>query len=240
MEDGVLYFNQYSNAMQVANPENNTLTTYMRTGSLHWDANYTFLAPPNELSSFYSSGNFILLETLSDAAAKAKGFQPGDLVYSVVPKSAFLENPIRVEALYRKDGFPWQKSLALLGLIALMAGLFFFLKKNKTSKELIAFQNKSLSYQGRTIHLEPEAAALLEMLLQSNGSVSSGEVIRLLENPSLSEAHNFKVKNQVVESLNLNLRTLLNAKQNLIETRRSDEDKRVKSYTVDVKRFKRL
>ena len=74
---------------------------------------------------------------------------------------------------------------------------------------------------------------VLKKLLESDSQVPSGEIMDLIQNPNLKYAHNNRVKNTVIRQLNLQLRAILNIKEDLITSVAAPEDKRYRFYTID-------
>ena len=70
-----------------------------------------------------------------------------------------------------------------------------------------------------------------------DGELSSQKVTDILGSPDFSEGHNTKLKNQVIETLNLKLKTLLDSEKVVIQASRSKTDRRNKSYTLDISVF---
>ncbi len=85
--------------------------------------------------------------------------------------------------------------------------------------------------------MDPVSVQVLNLLLRSEGEVQSQAVMDLVENPAQSQAHNIRVKNQVIENLNFQLKTLLAVEKDLIEPGKSGEDKRIKTYQIDRDHF---
>lgn len=70
-----------------------------------------------------------------------------------------------------------------------------------------------------------------------DGELSSQKVTDILGSPDFSEGHNTKLKNQVIETLNLKIKTLLDSEKVVVQASRSKTDRRNKSYTLDISVF---
>jgi len=121
-------------------------------------------------------------------------------------------------------------------VISLLGSAFWVLKKRKR-KNKIRVQKDGLVFGGKSIPLDPVSISLLKILIAGNGVASAQQVLDLIENPTLSEGHKLKLRSQIVENLNLKLRTLLNIERDMIQIVRSSVDRRNKSYRLDVTRF---
>jgi hypothetical protein len=70
-----------------------------------------------------------------------------------------------------------------------------------------------------------------------DGELSSQKVTDIFGSPCFSEGHNTKLKNQIIETLNLKLKTLLDSEKVVDQASRSKTDRRNKSYTLDISVF---
>jgi hypothetical protein len=182
--------------------------------------------------SFYEDGVFYVLNYVSK-----HGQANTDLRLEVVPENELLKIKLDETPLYEENSFPWKPVLAVLLSIASLS--FIWTKSIKSKRnQLITVFNNSVSFKRKSIDLEPNAIKVLKAIVQSGGELSSQEVLLLCENPNLSEAHNLKIKNQLIDSINLRLKTLVGETEDFITSSKSTEDRRVKSYKVDYKRFK--
>jgi DNA-binding response OmpR family regulator len=115
--------------------------------------------------------------------------------------------------------------------------LWILSKRRSTKQNKIIFSEDTLVYKGERIDLDAKAAQLLRLFIQSGGTVTASEAMRLVENPRFSEGHNLKIKNHLIDTLNLTLKTLLKSNSDPIKAVRSADDRRNKSYRLDVSRF---
>lgn len=183
-------------------------------------------------SSFYADGFFYILTYKS-----THGQIKTDLTLEVVPENELLKFKLDEMPLYEENSFPWKPVLAVLLSIATLSFVWTQSIKSKRN-QLITVFNNSVVFKRKSIELEPNAIKVLKAIVQSRGELSSQEVLLLCENPNLSEAHNLKIKNQLIDSINLRLKTLVGETEDFITSSKSTEDRRVKSYKVDYKRFK--
>lgn len=229
MGDRILYGMPNSNDMVVADPGQNRLTYYARrprfknvVGKFEY-----------QYESYYHDGLFYLLRQKS---AEPGQEWDGELYYDLVPEAEFLGEPLREEPMYREEGFPWEPAGGILGAAAVL-GLLLLGRKKYRERDKIVVWDKGIRLKGRRLDLDPKSLAVLNLLLRSPGDVPSQKVLDIVANPILTEAHNIKVKNQLIEALNFRFCTLLDLEKNLIEDARSEEDKRIKVYHIDKSHF---
>ena len=158
------------------------------------------------------------------------------MILEVVPEQELLKTKLGETILYDEDTFPWKTGGSIF-LAATALSLFWLAKIKIRRNRLIYIYQNNVSYRRKTIGLDPSAIKILKALVQAEGKLSSPEVLLLSENRSFTEAHNLKIKNQIIDSINLRLKTLVGEPEDLIVTSKSSEDRRMKSYTIDYKRF---
>lgn len=230
----LLIFKESSFA-EVLNPSENTLTTYQIPINGNRGLTYINGLKVNpKLKSFYADGWFYLLEAKPE---KSPNPDLPDLYFTLVSESDFLSKPIDVEGLYTAPLSPWNTSGAILTGIAILGGWVVY-RQQMRKRDKILVQGKSLVYKRQVLELDATSISVLTLLLRKGGEASSQEVMELIENPGFSEGHNLKLKNQIIDSLNLRLKTFLGADEDLIQIVRSTTDRRNKSYTLNHTKFK--
>lgn len=86
---------------------------------------------------------------------------------------------------------------------------------------------------GTKLHkLEQKSLAILKRLLETEGDVFSADILEMVQNPNLDFSHNTRVKNQIMNTLNMELKTLLGEKEDIIQIERSPIDRRIKTYRI--------
>jgi hypothetical protein len=76
-------------------------------------------------------------------------------------------------------------------------------------------------------------------LLLSHEYVSTQDLMLILENPNISYSQNMKIKNQLIDHLNVVLKTILNTSTSVIKEVKDKNDHRVTLYKIDPTFFKR-
>ena len=136
---------------------------------------------------------------------------------------------------YKKNRWPWL-------LMLLPSGLFGFIgyrvyKRNKSLANSALLRNDGLVYKRVFYKLDQVQVEVLECLLSAESGVETSSLMKLIENPEHNYSHNMRTKNLVISELNYKLRTVFKIEQDLIESHKSERDKRIIIYTIDKQRF---
>lgn len=110
--------------------------------------------------------------------------------------------------------------------------LFVFLRKRKTSREKVFVNDQGFRYKQTDYPAGPDSIRLVRMLLSSAGPVANQEIMDLISNTTQDYSHNIRVKNQLVDKTNIQLRSMLQIQEDLIICERSARDKRVRTYSI--------
>jgi hypothetical protein len=239
MGDRVLYY-MSRRLLAVVDPASNMVRNYMLP-----DSRFDFSCidgicfPPNNLTwlidGFYKDGNFYLPFFYPKNPADSQK-SAGTLVYKIIPESEFLVTLVSEEPLYESAQSPISYAIGILLVIVAIGGSLLVFRKRKRQNKILVLE-EGLMYRGQKIPLDPSSIALIKLLIASKGEASAQEVLELVENTSLSEGHNLKLRAQLVENINLRINTLMNSDKDIISMERSSTDRRNKSYRMDVGRF---
>ena len=231
MGDRILYGDPASLDLVLVDPANNRKMYYERLprfkNVLARNDRYTF-------GSYYADGTFFLLRM------RFKGQRTGEnaeLYYQVVPESELLESPLREEPLYQNLEFPW-KPVAGAGIALGVLVLGYFGLRRYRDRNKVIVSRKGIHYGRQSLDFDTSSREILELLLRNPEGVYSQQILDLVENPDLNPAHNIKVKNQLIDNLNFRLKSLLGMEEDLIESYRSPQDKRVKRYKIQASFFR--
>ncbi len=130
---------------------------------------------------------------------------------------------------------PGLKILGSVLIMACLVGIFIFLrrsfKRRMQRKTKIACSGNLLTYKGRTVELEDKQAAVLNLFFNSE-EVSSDEIIALAGNDLLHNSQNNRIKNTIIDQINLKFNILLDTGEKLITIGQSKIDKRIKVYRL--------
>ncbi len=71
-----------------------------------------------------------------------------------------------------------------------------------------------------------------------NTALESAQILSLIYNESLTKSHNEKIKNNLIESLNLKLSYVIEGGGAHIASEKSPEDKRIRIYSLKIPQVK--
>ncbi|MDG1048100.1 MAG: hypothetical protein P8O95_06565 [Flavobacteriaceae bacterium] len=134
--------------------------------------------------------------------------------------------------------FVQQKNRTLYAVFSVLFGvliivLWLILKKKKT---LFVFEHK-ISFNKKEAFLEPTEYLILKTLIV-NTALESAQILSLIYNESLTKSHNEKIKNNLIESLNLKLSYVIGGGAAPIASEKSPEDKRIRTYSLKIPQVK--
>ena len=149
-----------------------------------------------------------------------------------VPLDKFLGETIGEDRFYLPLNRWWiWLTEGMAGVTILWLGYVFFRRRKKLP--LLELSENGILCRTVFHEVDPLAIKVLKKLLDTDGQVPSGEILDLIQNPNLKYAHNNRVKNTIIRQLNLQLRSILNIKEDLITSVAAPEDKRYRFYKID-------
>jgi hypothetical protein len=152
--------------------------------------------------------------------------------FTSVPVEAFYGARIGEDVFY-KESLGWLKSPVLWIISAAVfitgVGGFFYSRKPGFKPELT---DTGIRYRGKHYDVPSVNLAVLKKLYDSQGPVSSQEIMEIVQNPNLQYSHNNRVKNDVIRQLNIQLQSILNTGEEPITMTSSETDKRYRWYEL--------
>jgi hypothetical protein len=228
--DKILYGDPKIHRYVLVDPVKNELAYYEISGPRKNIYGYSVY---NHIRSFYDEGRIYLVRPENPTV---KDPWDGELIYTIIAEEEFLGEPISSIPLYATNGFPLRvagSTFLILGALVLV----FYARKRYSERDKLVVSEKAIRYKGNKVSMDPISLQVLNMLLRYKGEVNSQEILNLVENPAHNPAHNVRVKNQVIENLNFRIKTLLGLEEDIIESRPSKVDKRIKAYYIDLDYF---
>lgn len=210
----------------LVDPGDNHLTYYHISGKRK--NNYPKNSQLNDIRSFYDEGKAYLVKFRSSQTEQ----WDGELVYSIIPIEDLLADPLYVENMYTTDAFPLKYAGGAAGILGVFL-ISLYARKRYLEKDKIVVSEKSVSFRRRKFAIDPTSLNVLNLLLRSKNDIQSQDIIDLVENPGQSSAHNIRIKNQVIENLNFQIKTLLGRDEDIIKSKPFKDDKRIKSYQIN-------
>jgi len=217
MGDELLFYNDKS--MFHVTPFTNKNTLYYR------NLTHQNLNKNDQLDALYSEGIFYVFTDT-----------PNGIVIKKIPKNEFLKGVESVDAFFDppSNSFPYEYVLmVVLFIAAIYRPLRSILVKDK-----IYLKNGGFMYAG-VLHPVSSNGFEITKLLLSHEYVSTQELMLVLENPNISYSQNMKIKNQLIDHLNVVLKTILNIATSVIIEVKDKNDHRVTLYKIDPTFFKR-
>jgi len=130
----------------------------------------------------------------------------------------------------------------LKGSFSLVAGILlttllanFGFKQFKKRKKIVLLDN-GLRYQNKFIEFDQKAMEILKLLVLGT-EVSSNKILSIVEEKQYSAAHNERIKVQKLEEINLKIKTLLSFNGDIVQAKKSDNDKRIRLYFINKNLF---
>ena len=150
-------------------------------------------------------------------------------------ENEFIGELISEESFYSNNNF-LKGSFSLVAFLmfsALVANVGF--KQFKKRKKIVLLDN-GLRYQNKFIEFDEKAMKILQFLV-SDEAVSSNKILSIVEESQYSPAHNERIKVQKLDEINLKIKTLLGFSDDIIQSKKSDNDKRIRLYFINKNLF---
>ena len=199
----------------------------------------------NNETSYYSE-NPLYFNVEMDLNLPIYKYKNAYIYYKKKDKNLLLSKVTENLFVQQKTGngslFIHQKNRTLYTVFSLLFGvliivLWLILKKRKKKKKtLFVFEHK-ISFNKKEAFLEPSEYLILKTLIV-NPALESAQILSLIYNESLTKSHNEKIKNNLIESLNLKLSYVIEGSGTPIASEKSPEDKRIRIYSLKIPQVK--
>jgi hypothetical protein len=169
----------------------------------------------------------------------ANNYANGEIELVSLPIDQFLGKSIKKADFIEKN--LWlEYSQVIIGLIAsliLVIAFYFGIKFRPTKATHIKDKNGVLYVGKAAINFEENELKVLRHLLKKD-DVPNSELLEIVEQKGVHFSHNIRVKNDVLNQLNLKLKAILQVDTNFIIFKKSDSDSRLKVYRLNKQYFK--
>ena len=127
--------------------------------------------------------------------------------------------------------------LLLIIILIPFLGLIFWInfKRNKNNKRII-LKDGEIKYQKLVKQIDDPSYKILKALLDKNELDTNG-LLELIDNKDLHYSHRTRVLHQLITELNLKLTLLTGINEDFILVKKSELDKRIKSYYLNKSMF---
>lgn len=150
-------------------------------------------------------------------------------------ENEFIGELISEETYYSNHNF-LKGSFSLIAFLMLSALLVNFgFKQFKKRKKIVLLDN-GLRYQNKFVEFDQKAMEILRLLALGT-EVSSNKILGIVEEKQYSAAHNERIKVQKLDEINLKIKTLLNFNGDIIQSKKSEADKRIRQYFINKNLF---
>lgn len=178
-----------------------------------------------DLPVLFNESKFYVLHNAS------KGF-----ILEAFEEEDFFQTVGKGVPLYSEDTFPWEPVALGAGVLALLF-IGYRVKSVYLKKNRVLVGEEEVRYKNQILDLDSKSRLILLTLLRSPDPVSTNEILSIVENKEHNQAHNVKVKNQYIETVNFKLKALLALQEDPITSSRSATDKRMKVYRIKKQYF---
>lgn len=183
-----------------------------------------------QLQPFVENGNIYYF---------ANNHSNGDIELVYLPIDKFLGKSIIKESFIERDF--WKEYspyvLGILALFILSLGTYLFIKYRPSKARFIKDKDGVLYLGNAAINFDENELKVLRFLLKFD-DVPNSELLRLIEQKGVHFSHNIRMKNDVLNQLNLKLKAILQVDMNFIIFKKSDTDSRLKVYRLNKQYFK--
>jgi hypothetical protein len=135
----------------------------------------------------------------------------------------------------------WETYSHLIGgfFLTLFIGLGVYLwqKYQPTRAKYISDKEGTLYLGKAAINFDETELKVISYLLK-NDDVPNSELLELVEQKGVHFSHNIRMKNDILNQLNLKLKAILQVDENFIVFKKSDTDSRLKVYRLNKQYFK--
>ena len=155
-----------------------------------------------------------------------------ELDYRRIPISSITKRKTYGGHFYH-DSISWWWLLAVLPIA--VSGVFLARKKRRpeTGRTKANVLPKGISYRGVDYEMDEVTIRVLTRLLQSQEDTPSSEIIEITSPQEKDYPNKVRIKNRLIRNLNLELRAIFRAKQDVIVQTHSAIDRRIKCYRID-------
>lgn len=139
----------------------------------------------------------------------------------------------------QKAYYSWEQYALLIGLIIfIVAGAYFwrFVYVKKRLMENIIISGNKISYMGKSLDLEEIQIAILKKLLKTD-YIPASELIETIHKDHLHNSQATRTLSSLIEQINIKLRLLTGVDMDFIVLKKSDIDKRIKTYSINRNKF---
>jgi len=142
----------------------------------------------------------------------------------------FLGNSVSEKSFYKNYNNLIVTILSLFTFIILGFLIRMVIKNIKKRKKIVLLEN-GLRYKNKFTEFDAKSMEIIKILI-SNHEISSGTILKILEEQQYSPAHNERIKVQKLEEINIRIKDLLGINFEILTSKKSDIDRRIRLYSI--------
>ena len=159
----------------------------------------------------------------------------GNLHLSIATESEMIGDKISSKPFYTNNRT--FKIIVVISLIILtFVILVWYIRVWYIRSNKIQLLENGMKYRSNFIPMNSEAIQIIKLLTKV-AAVNSVEILKFVEKEQFSRAHNERLKAQKINEINLKLKMLLRIKNDLIVSKKSNFDRRIREYCIKDKSY---
>jgi len=178
-------------------------------------------------NSFYYDGYLYLI------VANSKENSP--VYLRKVKEDQLLKDLVEIKEIYRPKNRIYYVLSVIFVIPLLGFGFWVFDKKRKLRKRII-LKNGEIQFQNAIQQIDKNSYNIIKALLEKN-DLDTNSLLELIDNQDLHYSHRTRVLHQLITELNLKLSLLTGINEDFILVKKSDIDKRIKTYYLNKSMF---
>ena len=218
-DDKQIFYNREGEDLLLVDVSNNKIQKYKKQ-KYQYSLN-------TSLESFYHEETFFCI---------LRTYSTGNINLTKVKEDEFFGELVGKEKLYYNN----ERIYYFVGTVLLILILILIVlrvKKHIDKLNRIVVHNNRLLYKRNILFFDVKSIQIIILLLKSTEDVPSNDILNIVENKELNHGHNTRVKNNLIEEINLKLKSVLGIENDLITPHKSEFDKRIKVYHIDKSYF---
>lgn len=154
-----------------------------------------------------------------------------------IPLDQFMKEPERILPFYTEEKqIQWWWFLIIIPILGIPLLLILFKRPKKEIKTKAMLTSGGITYNSTHYAIGKVPLDVLKLLLSEN-QVQSSDIMEITSRPGLDYPNQVRLKNQVIRTLNLELRSIFRTNEELIHQTASTADRRIKCYSIDRRWF---
>ncbi len=142
-------------------------------------------------------------------------------------------NLISQRKFYESGNKIYKNLIIFFPVLFLIILIIYLIDKERIKRKKIILRKGELFFKGQRIDMEPLSIKVLNHFINSEDSVSSGEIMDWINKPQLDYSYRTRLINETLYKINYTIKNVLKIDFEAITVKKSKLDKRLKVYTID-------